>query len=448
MTKFFLFIAIFTITFLSYPVTAKTIEELVNSQQLQITIQKLSQENPIARQAIIYQVEVATNRWFSRGTRIENFDLENAVVLPVEGMAFNSSRTINGETWATQARDITIYPLDEGDYTLPKIKVFVSVNSANDGIVEGYWELNPVSFSVRQPKQLALIDHYVVTDTLAVKQRSDYDKSARYQVGDSITQTIEISAERVPAMMLPELTDINIEGVSVFDEQPILKDNRSRGEFNSSRQQTRTYIFEQAGDYVIPRQTFYYWDPDRQSLKKRHLKALKINVASDPNQMQKSKQNEQVDPIEEVPWNMVFWVVLATALAIVVYRKRDTIAQIYRKVSRQQRRHYRRDYLKACNHGEFRQACESLFRYLRTGSRQHPTLQEYFQLEPQRTYLQELIALAYDINEPNRQKKLVTRGSFDKNKALSLLKPEQLAKESVWENRSLLAMNPRRVPEK
>ncbi|WP_394173183.1 hypothetical protein [Thalassotalea litorea] len=425
---------------------AQTIESLIDNEQLQINIKRLGQDNTIARQAVTFQVEVATNRWFSRGTRIEKFDLENAIVLPFDGMAFNSSRMIDGATWATQSRDITIYPLDEGEYSLPQIRVFVSVNTEHSGTVEGFWQLNPMNFSVSQPKQLALIDHYVVTDTFSVKQRSDFDKKADYQIGDSITQEVEFYAERVPAMMLPELAQMSVEGISVFDEEPILKDNQSRGEFSSSRHQTRTYIFEQAGNYTMAEQTFYYWDPSKNTLKTRKLPGFNIEIASDPNQQQKPRKNEQIAPIPTIPWERVFGVIVLVTLVIISIRKRQEILGFYKQVTRYQRRQYRRAYISSCHDGNYRQSCEYLYRYLRTGGERYSTLHRYFPIEPQRTYLQELVALAYDINEPIPEKKLVTRGSFARRKMLSLLKPERLAKERVWEDRELLNINPRQCP--
>ncbi|WP_171022163.1 BatD family protein [Thalassotalea litorea] len=427
--------------------TTQTIESLVASNQLQITIKRVNDAQTIARQAITFEVEVATNRWFSRGTRIEEFDLENTIILPFEGLAFNSSRMIDGATWTTQSRDITIYPLDEGEYVSSQIRVFISVNTEHSGAVEGYWQLDPIKFSVSQPKQLALVDHYVVTDTFRIKKRSDFNKNNNYQIGDSVTLNVELHAERVPAMMLPELTDVDIKGISVFDEEPVLNDQQSRGEFNSSRQQTRTYIFEQAGDYKIPEQKFFFWDPSQKRLKTRKLRGFTIHIESDPNQQAKPRKNEQITPIPTIPWERVFGVALIISLLIVLFRNRQAIGRFYKQVTRYQRRQYRNAYIKACNDGEYQKACECLFRFLQTGKTRHETLHDYFPSEPQRTALKELVALAYDINEPIPQKKLVTRGSFARRNMLSLLKPEALATGHIRENLALLTINPRQCPD-
>ncbi|WP_246034039.1 hypothetical protein [Thalassotalea mangrovi] len=419
------------------------IARLIADNQLQISLTRQTPKSTIARQAVILQIEVATNRWFSRGTQINKFHLDNAVVLPFDGAAFNSSRMIDGVTWAIQSREITLYPLVQGDFNIPAIDVFVSVNTEEYGVVEGNWQSAPLSFYVSQPKQLALVDHYVVTEKFKVQIDSDFDRSASYQIGDSVTQTVKISAQQVPAMMLPELIDPDIEGINIYSEAPVLNDQRQRGEFSSSRSQTRTLVFEQAGDYQIPAQTFYYWDPERSALQKKKLAGFSVTIATDPTQRPVSEKNQQLIPVETIPWTMIIITSVVLLLLVVALKFRQQLRKFYRTVTRQQRRHYRRDYISACHEERYRQASEYLYQFLRTGKAHYPTLQDYFPMQPQRTYLQELFALAYDINEPNPNKKLVTRGRFARRKMLSLLHPRAMPESNNRESMEILQLNPR-----
>ena len=105
------------------------IDNLVNQDKLTISLSVNESEQQIVGQALIVSVEVATDRWFSTGTRVQAFTLTDVVMQANNIVTINGSKRIKGQSWATQTHEITLYPTLAGSYLLPEIKVDVSVNT-------------------------------------------------------------------------------------------------------------------------------------------------------------------------------------------------------------------------------------------------------------------------------------------------------------------------------
>ena len=149
---------------ISTQANAKSVQDLMAEHKLTVDVRLKTPGDIIAKQAVVISVRVLTERWFAKGTRLKTVDIANAVVLPASELAINGSKRINGTTWASQIREFTLYPMSAGEYKLPPIAVFVSINSGLDGTVAGEVFTKPLSFNVTLPETLATLENYVVSD--------------------------------------------------------------------------------------------------------------------------------------------------------------------------------------------------------------------------------------------------------------------------------------------
>ena len=76
----------------SLPVFAVTLEQLQQQGHLVINYRFSPREQVIQYQPVTIEIEVATDRWFARGVRIDDLDIEGAVINHQGNLSTNSSR--------------------------------------------------------------------------------------------------------------------------------------------------------------------------------------------------------------------------------------------------------------------------------------------------------------------------------------------------------------------
>ncbi|MEH6558587.1 MAG: hypothetical protein V7708_12365 [Oceanicoccus sp.] len=243
----------------SSPAFSATLEQLQQQGHIAISYKLSPSDQAIQYQPVTIEIEIATNRWFSRGTRVENLDIEGAVVNRMGSLSTNSSRQLAGVTWAVQLWTLVIYPQKPGVLSIPAIDLFVSVNTENDPQVEGIISVNKKTLEVIVPESMAAIDQWWATTALTVEQSFQGLKDS-YQPGDAITHTIAMSIEDVPAMMLPQLMPASIDGLAVYSPLAVIKDYNNRGILKGTRQQQFIYTVERSGNFSLPAYQFYWWN--------------------------------------------------------------------------------------------------------------------------------------------------------------------------------------------
>lgn len=273
-----------------------TLEQLVQQKKLIIDSTIKLSEPHIVGQPLIISIEVVTDRWFGKGTHVQRFELADTIILSSSELAINSTKNINGQTWASQIREITLYPSKAQRYQLPEIAVEVSINTEKNGVVTGILTTPAQNFIITLPEQLSNISNYVVSpdfnlnikDSFA-EQHTNNDEELNedikyFSVGDAITRTITLTVTDSPAMLLPELyqqNQLSIQGISIYQKPSRVFDKSNRGQLIGTRIETITYIFEQAGDYQLEEKRFYWWNTTNNALEEVIIPAVHWRVTAD-----------------------------------------------------------------------------------------------------------------------------------------------------------------------
>ncbi|NQY86216.1 MAG: BatD family protein [Colwellia sp.] len=254
------FITLTLFATLPFTTQALTLEDLINSNLLTIETKVQKQTAQIVGQQLTFTIEVATNRWFAKGTQLKAFELADTIILANSGIIINGTKNINGQTWSNQIHEITLYPTRSGEYTLPSIDVHISVNTENNAVVEGVITTTEQAFTISLAPALVNLEQFIVSANVSLVIESSLENEQHYALGEAITQTITISAEGTPAMMIPPLETQALTGISIYQKPAQVFDKSNRGELLGTRIETITYILEQAGDYIIPEQIIYWWN--------------------------------------------------------------------------------------------------------------------------------------------------------------------------------------------
>lgn len=349
---------------LSLSSVAKSVEDLIKNNELTIKIKLTASDNIIAKQPVTLVIEVATNRWFAKGTKIHDIDLSETVILPNSKLTINGTERINGETWVVQTHEIVMYPMQVGVYALEPILVDVSINTENDGIVSGTIETTALEFETSKPAELESIEHYIVTTELSLVIESSFDKSKQYQVGEAITETVTIKVKDVPSMMILPLVKAEFKGLSIYQKPVKVSDKNVRGINTGTREESTTYIFEKAGEYQLPEQTVYWWNPETSQLKSEIILSRKWTVAGTSlGKYQSSETTSNESLIKNYIVNLLIIILLMLILWQGVKHKK-WLMNFYKKATNKKLRDCKNNFLTAIQQQQWQLACQQLYLFI------------------------------------------------------------------------------------
>jgi hypothetical protein len=262
-----------------------SLEQLLASGKLRVEAWVEPRDSIVVRQHVTLLIEVSTDTWFSDGTRIGRLELDDAIILRREKFAVNSTNVVQGKTYTIQRWSISIYPQRAGRFDVPSLPLNLSIASEDGGAIVGEIMTPPSSFEVELPEALEGIDHWISTPAFRIEESYNRDL-ADLKPGDAVQRQVTFVAEDIAAMMLPELTVPEQDGLGVYQKPPQIKDDNNRGVYRARRTEAITYVIERPGSYRLPEQVFYWWDLDSQSLQQVTLPEQVLDatggVAIDP----------------------------------------------------------------------------------------------------------------------------------------------------------------------
>ena len=387
----------FVITFfVFFPLKAATLDELLENEQVSVTIRLQTPGKIITKQAVVLEIEISTQHWFAKGTELSSPQIPNTLILPTNQFAINSTKRIKGITWASQIRELTLYPLKEGTYQIPPIGVLISVNTASSGIIEGELFTPPLSFWVETPTALKHLDNYTISADFKLNITNNFNTEHTYKIGEAVSQKITFSADSVPAMMLPRYLQSELEGVSIYREPVQLQDRKSRGTLTGMRTESFTYIFEQAGEYFIPEQRFYWWN----------LTTYTLLTELVPSQHWVVNEAEQQGSFlsDENHWSEIKFYSIITlgtlslfSLFFLTYFKHSNWQSPSKNsISHKRYKKHCMAYTKAIKQKQYQLACTHLYKVYDVKTNQYQTLRHCFNQENHKQkLLEQLLQLAY-----------------------------------------------------
>ena len=337
-----------------------SLEDLVASQQLTIEVSVQAKSTQIVRQPLLIAIEVSTDRWFAKGTRVQRFQLQDTII-PISEVSINGTKQVKGQTWVTQRRELILYPMRDGTFQLPAITLNVSINTADSGIVEGVLKTTPQTFSISLPPELKSLEYFVVSPKLTMQIDGAFDPKKQYSIGDALTQTITFTASDTPAMMLPLIKNTPLDGVSIYKKPEKISDQSNRGEFTATRTESFTYIFEKAGKYSIPSQKIPWWNSRSNSLSELIIPENTWTVGGEPT-LKSEPINTSKSSYLNIARQVLILCVLFLIFAMCIFHYRHKLGQIYSRITQLERRTLHKKFLEAIAQKDFLKACDLLFK--------------------------------------------------------------------------------------
>lgn len=242
-------------------------------------------------QQITLYLELATNRWFTAGTRIGKFELPGVMVKQRSELATNFTQRLAGETWSHQRWERTLYPQQSGQFEIPAIPVRVTVARPEGGSQQLTLTTRPRRFAAALPDPaLTVAGRWVSASSLTLNQtwRSAGDDhnsgEGELRVGDAITRTVTASGQDTLSVLIPPLipTLESDERVQAYPAQASLSDSQERGEYLSARADQTTYIVQRGGELTLPAVELKWWNSQTRQLETLSVPGQTLRVHHTP----------------------------------------------------------------------------------------------------------------------------------------------------------------------
>ncbi|MCZ4308230.1 BatD family protein [Vibrio atlanticus] len=222
---------------------------------------------------VILNIEVATPRWLTGGTRIGSIEIPNVIAKQRNQLATNYTERVGGTTWSRQRWEVTLYPMTSGEFVIPTVPVRIQVSAPDGSNVGGTLYTQPIKFEASLPSGLLDNETPWFSATEVDVEQQWQRSSEELKVGDAITRTITIKAKDSLSVLLPDvLTNESTHQFQAYPQPNRLDDTQERGNYRSSRVEETVYVIQQGGEFTLPEFSFQWWDSKNQRLEKVVIK--------------------------------------------------------------------------------------------------------------------------------------------------------------------------------
>ncbi|MFV2055700.1 MAG: BatD family protein [Thiohalomonadales bacterium] len=99
-----------------------------------------------------------------------------------------------------------------------------------------------------------------------------------FKVGEPVTRTLRVSAEGLPASLLPSLHPDELTFAKLYPDQPVLKDNKTSTGVQGVREDKVAIIPTRSGDFIFPEIRVPWWNTQKNRWEQVIVKAKSISV--------------------------------------------------------------------------------------------------------------------------------------------------------------------------
>ena len=187
---------VFSVVFNGNFANANALEQFERDGHIKIAVSVHPESGVVPGQKTQLIIEIATDTWFTGGTRISPPEVPGLVILQNEQFASNATEVRNGTTWVTQRWTIDVFPQWEGEHTIQPARLRIKTRSGDGKDIEGDLFTPLIKLNAVLPSALIGIEHWVAAPEFVVVQSLDGNPEA-LQVGDALTRTVTIDATDV-----------------------------------------------------------------------------------------------------------------------------------------------------------------------------------------------------------------------------------------------------------
>lgn len=243
----------------------------------------VTHETPLwVGQRLELNVELRTNGARFGQQRVRLPDVPGALILEDSMLSTTTNEQIDGIAWQVQRLQYPMFVQRGGAVEVAEIVTEFGVyETFTSDPMPVTRKTRPFSFAAVLPSGVKDARKLITTDRMSLEVELSPDKES-FIVGDALTQTITREANDVSGMAFAPLQTPNISGIAAYPKVPDITDKEYRGTLTSTRVDTTTLVFEQAGEFEIPAIDLEWWNPQSERLHTERVPPLLVLVEKNP----------------------------------------------------------------------------------------------------------------------------------------------------------------------
>ncbi len=214
-------------------------------------------------------------------------DMDAVVERIGEDRSYQTTR--NGQAYAVIERRYVVYPQKSGQFSSTPVQFDGEIIEGNRG--RGVFMFDPFSQSSRHKRVNSKAIPFTIkpappgmggaqwlpASKLQVSEQWS-ENPPKFTAGEPITRTLVISANGLAASQLPALGSQSIDGLKLYPDQPVLKDNKNDNDISGVRTQKIAILPTRPGNFTLPVIEVRWWNVNTDKMEVAQLPARNITV--------------------------------------------------------------------------------------------------------------------------------------------------------------------------
>ena len=278
------------------PATRQKIDKLVFYEQTFSTLDAYVQSQILMQRQLFYSNGVQLYGGQPTAPKIDD-----AVVITLgENRASTVQR--DGKLYGVVTQNYAIFPESSGTLTVPSVEMTASVRVLNNNRVSRKGvrvSTEPQAINVRPvPNNYPPNEPWLPATDVTITQGFEPDVTqGSIKVGDTFTQTIQVTATSNTGSIVPPLTfSVLREQFRQYPDSPELKDDTLGNEVIGRRIERRNFIALQPGALSLPSSEVVWWDTQSNRLRSATLPATPISVTGTAITSQSNEASQATAP--------------------------------------------------------------------------------------------------------------------------------------------------------
>lgn len=239
---------------------------------------------PWTGQQVVVDLDLETDALSFANVFFDLPEVEGAFLMRPDTSTLKLTESREGETWQVLRYPLALFPLVDGEITVPPIGVRFETTQGFGSEPESHaLTTEALTVTVRRPPGVA-DDALVVTSPRLEITPTWTRPPEPVQAGDAWTLEVRRRADAVSAMLLPPLPVYETDGLAAYPEAPEVNDRANRGSLVGERVDRITWVVERPGSYRIPAIRFQWWNPAEERLQDLNVPGVTFDAAPAPGQ--------------------------------------------------------------------------------------------------------------------------------------------------------------------
>ena len=235
------------------------------------------QTGAVVGQHVRIMIDVLFKGDMPRPPRVAIGETPGAQILRLETQATTMNDTIDGQSYIGKRFEFALYPRRGGSMVVPAAAVTL-LDGKGDEVGEARGQ--EVRTEITVPPGVDISRPLIASTEVTLDEQWSPPRTTAFKAGDAVVRTIARTAADVPAMAMRDLDFSAPAGVRVYRDPPQALDQQDRGDLVGKRTDRVTYVFENAGVYMLPGVVQPWWDLKANRLRDADGGALRVTVAA------------------------------------------------------------------------------------------------------------------------------------------------------------------------